>query len=381
MTLSGCWNTRWAERARVNLVRLTHKKVEVEDWYLNKSLGTHVAFGEDKAPDSFERWIAEHLGRFESDAVPESEEETAVKLRKYGIEELLEAYDEEMKTLLEAFQAFGKVPVRIIEALGLDKRSIQELVRKDIQTLKHRYWRCAFEKLDAVKSRLTYRTRQHLLNEMEEFNTLDFNAENIYSLVAWVIQHTNQYTAEQLLDVFDKLTNQDYIRAYKSNVHWTRDDWRSSRDPEYKGKPEKYRLDYRFVIRCWKSWRNAECVIDDFIVICRTLGYYINPGHYFDHEAKGVEQRFYTVNGELVFTVRYFKNENAHIKVNEKLMLRFNVEVARLRHWINSHEDIEHEFDVTPFEAFSLWRKPSLRLIGRSDLPLLGCSCEDSEAA
>lgn len=55
--------------------------------------------------------------------------------------------------------------------------------------------------------------------------------------------------------MFGKLTDQEYIKAYKSNVHWIKDDWRYSRAPDYKGKPEKYRLDYRLVTRYWKSSR------------------------------------------------------------------------------------------------------------------------------
>jgi hypothetical protein len=47
-------------RARVNLIRVTHKKVQVDDRY-----GVHTEFGSEDEPDSFERWIAEAVGTFE----------------------------------------------------------------------------------------------------------------------------------------------------------------------------------------------------------------------------------------------------------------------------------------------------------------------------
>jgi hypothetical protein len=53
-------------------------------------------------------------------------------------------------------------------------------------------------------------------------------------------------------------------------------------------------------------------------------------------------------------------------------MMQFNIEVARLRRWINSHEDIQEEFDVSPVEAYKLWNNPALQVIGQRDVKLLG---------
>jgi hypothetical protein len=204
---------------------------------------------------------------------------------------------------------------------------------------------------------------------MEEFNTLDFNEDNIYSIVVWVIKHFNEFTNEQILSVFDALTSQDYIRAYKSNVHWTQDDWRYGTT---KKRPEKYQLDYRLVTHCYKSYRYDQNTVDDFIVICRCLGSHIPEYRYLDFEAIGDEQRFFATNGELAFTVRIYKNHNAHMKINQQLMMKFNIEVARLRHWINNYKDIQDEFDVSVVEAFKLWNSPSLKLLGNDDIKLLG---------
>jgi hypothetical protein len=355
-----------AARAKVNLIRVTHKKKKVEDHYRGQSLGFHDEFGSDDEPDSFDRWIHENIGGFEGKP-EESEDEKAMKLRGNTVEELVESFEREAKDLLDLFKSIGNTPVRVIQALNIDRKSILELIRKEIGTLKKRYWRIAFDMLEGIKSRLIHQTRSRLLDEMNEFNTLDFNEENIYSVIVLVVKYFNEYTDEQLLSVFDALTSQDYVKAYKSNIHWITDDWRYTG----KGKPEKYQLDYRLVTHCYKSYRWEQNTVDDFIVVCRSLGYRISARRILDHESIGETQSFYTEDGELAFTVRLYKNRNAHLKINQKLMMKFNIEVARLRRWINCCQDIQNEFDVSPIEAFKLWNSSNVRHIGQADIPLL----------
>jgi hypothetical protein len=358
-------------RGKVNLIRINPKPAEREELYHGRPVGTYIEYGDEDAPDSFERWMETYIGQFQKED-KETEEAKEVKLKHGTIEDLIESYDYDMASLLEAFKALGKLPFRVIDALGMNRNSILEIIRENIKTLKNRYWQLAFNRVSAINSRLIHKIRNRMLNQMEEFNTLDFNRDNLYSIIVWVIKHFNEYTGEQILSVFDAMTSQDYIKAYKSNVHWIKDNWRYTG----KGKPEKYKLDYRLVTHCYKSYRYDPCIVDDFIVICRSLGYYIRDNSYLDFEARGKEQQFYTVDGELAFSVRQYKNSNAHLKVNQDLMMKFNIEVAKLRHWINDHADIQNEFDVSEEEAIRLWNEPSLLKIGEHDLKLLGYSEE-----
>jgi hypothetical protein len=307
-----------------------------------------------------------HIGHFRHEE-PELDEDKELKLKHGTVDDLVENYDYEMATLLESFKALGKMPFRVISALGINRESILEIIRENIKSLKNRHWQLAFDRISAINSRLIHEIRNRMLREMEEFNTLDFNEDNLYSIIVWVINHFNEYQGEQLLSVFDKLTDQDYIRAYKSNVHWTEDNWRYGRKP----KPEKYKLDYRLVTHCYKSYRYDPCVVDDFIVVCRSLGYYIPDHCCLDFKPLGAEQRFYTAEGELAFTVRLYKNRNAHLKVNQDLMMKFNIEVAKLRKWVNHHRDIQEEFDVPEKDAIKLWNECGLLRIGTQDLKLL----------
>jgi len=355
-----------AARARVHLIRINPKPKKVEDRYQGKPVGTYIEYGNENDPDSFERFMESHFGQFMKED-PELEEAKELKLKHGTVEDLIENYNYDMSSLLEAFKALGKLPYRVIEALGMDRKSVLESIKENIKSLKNRYWRIAFDRVSAINSRLTHKTRNEMLRKMDEFNTLDFNEDNLYSIIVWVIKHFNEYTDEQILSVFDQLTSQDYVKAYKSNVHWIKDNWRYGSKP----KPEKYKLDYRLVTHYLKSYQYDPCVIDDLIVICRSLGFYVREGSGLNGEAYGEEQQLYTVNGELAFTVRLYKNHNAHLKVNQELMMKFNIEVARLRKWINNHQDIQNEFDVSETEALRLWKRSSVVRIGQSDISLL----------
>jgi hypothetical protein len=280
-------NADRAARVRVNLIRINPKPFDQKDYYHGEAIGTHIEYGKEGDPDSFERWMEKHIGKFQKEE-NELEEAKDVKLKHGTVEDLIESYDFEMASLLDAFKALGKMPYRVIDALGMNRNSILEILRENIKSLKNRYWNFAFNRVSAINSRLTAKTRHQMLKQMEEFNTLDFNEDNLYSIIVWVVKHFNEYTGEQILSVFDELTSQDYVRAYKSNIHWTKDDWRYGKNP----KPEKYKLDYRLVTRCCKSYTYDPCVVDDLIVICRSLGYYIRENTYFDYEEKGLNKGF-----------------------------------------------------------------------------------------
>jgi hypothetical protein len=356
-----------AARGKVNLIRVNPKPWKAEERYQGKKVGTYTEYGKEDDPDSFERWMESYIGQFKKEE-PEMEEAREVKLKHGTFKDLVENYNYDMASLLDAFKALGKLPFRVIEALGMDRRSILETIKENIKSLKNRYWQLAFSRIAAINSRLTHKTRNTMLCKMEEFNTLDFNEDNLYSIIIWVVKHFNEYTGEQILSVFDDLTSQDYVRAYKSNIHWISDNWRYGRKP----KPEKYKLDYRLVTHCYKGYRYDPCVVDDFIVICRSLGYHIAEGEFLDVEDIGKEQRFWTLDGIPAFTVRLYKNRNAHLKVNQELMMKFNIEVAKLRKWVNNHTDIQNEFDLSEEEAIRLWKDPGLKMIGEREVRLLG---------
>jgi hypothetical protein len=345
-------------RGRVNLIRLMPKQKKIgNDYY------------ELKMQDAFTRWIDEHIGEFRDKKDEENlDEEKSLKLRQGDIGDLLENYEFERRNLAEAFKAVGKLPARILQAMNLNRESIHEIIKKDIESLKEYHWRMAFDKLSAVNSRLTKDVRQHMLSDMKEFGELDFNADNIYAIVIWIINHCHMDIPAQVCGMFDKLTDDKVLHAYKSNVHWEKGDWRYN----YKDRPSKYWLDYRIVTRSYIDKYAEYSIVDDFIVICKNFGYEISERYRPDYKVWGKLQEFYTQSGELAFTVRIYMNGNFHLKINKRLMMLFNIEVGKIKKWITSPDDIEDEFDVSEAEASKLWSNSQIRLPGYSDIKLLG---------
>ena len=67
----------------------------------------------------------------------------------------------------------------------------------------------------------------------------------------------------------------------------------------------------------------------------------------------GEKQEFYmrpnwqndnTSKRTLFMEARFYKNGNAHLKINQDFMKAFNIEAARLNGWVRSAEDILREF-------------------------------------
>jgi hypothetical protein len=368
-----------AARARVNLIRIRNKTRRYEDYRGYK-------YTEYVEQDPFVRWIEKYIGTFDEVSEKEvrdyEEEEKFLALKRDNdIDQLVDDYSTEMNSLLDGMKSIKSLPACVTKALKIDKKSLHQTIKEEIATLKKRYWRLAFGKLDAVTERLTYDTRNKLLGEMEEFKTLDFNAGNIRSIVIWIIEHHNEYVKEQTVALFNSLTEPDYIKAYKSNIHWDKDTWRYSRyEAKYpNGKPEKYILDYRFVARSragYRGYGDKSSLVDDLIVVLRGLGADISQIIKINAMIKQKKQEaiFYNYakqKTENAFECRFYENGNVHLKVNQALMTKFNVEVARILGWIRSPKDIQDEFEVNEKEAVELWNKPSLVMLGRGDIPLL----------
>jgi len=365
-----------AARGNVNLVRVNApwKKVEGE----RNNYETTIE-------NAFERYVRENIADFAEKNYNddwEGDTETELALKKTPIDQLLSDYEAERENLSNAFRAIGKLDPAIIKLLGQDKASMLEIIRTSIKGLKKKYWRATFDKLEPVQKRMTYGTRKVIFENIKEFRTLDFNADNIYSVVIWIINNTNVGILQQIEEVFDELTNENFIEKYVSNKHWSKSDWRnahgSRHDYKYSKLPERWKLglDYRVVVETHNQLgmyarRERRTVVDDFIVICQNLGYPIQDEDEPDYQLHQTEQKFHTKDGELAFTMRYYKgNCNAHLKINKKLLMKFNIEVAKIRRWMSDPEDVVEEYKIPMDEATQLW-KSGVALLGSGDVQML----------
>jgi hypothetical protein len=355
-------------RGKVNLVRVNAgwKKDKLEKY-------TH----QETVENAFDRWVKEYIADFEEKPEWRWEEKhkEALALKQTPIDQLVSDYETEKQNLGEAFRAIGKLDPAIIKLMGQDKASMLEIIRKSIEGLKSKYWRAAFDKLEPVNKRMTHKTRDRIFGEIEEFKILDFNADNIYSIIIWIINNCNIGILDQIGEVFDEMTSKEYIEGYKSNRHWVKSDWRhTDKDWKYEKLPPRWKLglDYRIVLSTYFRYSYEKySIVDDFIIICKNLGFPISPSYQPDYQLHSSEQKFYTEDGELAFTMRYYTgNKNAHLKINKKLLMKFNIEVAKIRKWMSDPDDVVEEFNVSKEEAAQMWNS-GLALLGAGDVKML----------
>jgi hypothetical protein len=353
-----------AARGRVNLVRINAPWERFDKNEKNMAQKT--------LEDSFSRWVRDCIADFkeEPDISEEESRERSLAFMKTPIDQLIDEYDRERISLGEAFSAIGKLDSDIIKLMGQDKASMLEIIKKSIRGLKSKYWRAAFDKMDAVRKRMTKETKRKIFNSIEEFKHIDFNADNIYSIAIWLINNVNIGILDQIGEVFDGLTDKENIETYKSNKHWIKSDWKhTKRDYEYEKLPDRWKLDYRIVVRP----SGFDKIVDDFIVVCGNLGFPIRQEYKPDYCLHSELQGFYTIDNELAFTMRYYTgNNNAHLKINKKILMKFNIEVAKIRKWISTPDDIIDEFDVTKADAVKLWNS-GIVLVGKTDMQMLEC--------
>ncbi|MDB2550545.1 DUF4942 domain-containing protein [Rickettsiales bacterium] len=286
------------------------------------------------------------------------------------IKTLEQCYNIDLQNLLNNYRKLEDLDHEIFIELDINLTNIKKALKLKIENLKTIYWQELFEKLDKLTDRLTYNNRDYISSKI--INIVDFNLDNIYSIVIWAIKNTNKYIDKQLVDLFYDLTDQKNIRNYKSNQKtWQSENWRYIQS---KKEHSHYILDYRIILQghsgnirsdydgvpypegelnnCYYSGSSAAYrILNDIRICARNLGIIFDPIPTTDWEY-GKARILRGANMKIFATVKLFKNGNIHIKFNQEFIKKLNIEVARLKKWINSPKDAEQEMDnITEFEA------------------------------
>jgi hypothetical protein len=341
--------------------------------------------------DTFRSWVENNIGTFErnEEVNLDIEDDMNAPDKWYQLKEhndntvavMVENYNEDMHNLVTTFQSLGSIDWGIISQLGVSKDDVLSKIKSDIANLKNRYWRLVINNLDEITSRLTHKMRQEILSEITWFNELDFNENNIRTIALWVIENFNKYTRQQMLDVYDKITDFNNVRAYKSNDKWIEDSWR------YTNKvPTKYSLDYRIVVSIGyqlfdSSYNNNAKYgnpIEDLAIVARSLGfdnwgiYGASYPHKFNYSEKCYcYKKEHKDKEDVLFEYKIYKNNNVHFKLDKDFLRVLNVEVGKERGWIKNPADLQSEFDMNPEDAMKFFTNSGLKTISTNDLLML----------
>ena len=315
------------------------------------------------AEDSFREWVEENIGQFKADETinlkdfsDDSTVNKAIQERKENLVEIMvDSYNKELAELLNTYKAIGSINFSLFLSLGISKQFILDKIKDDIKTLKNKYWTKTIGLLDEVSKRLTYKKRQQILTEIKWFTQLDFNALNIRTIVLWIIENHNKFTKEQMMSVYDDITDKESVSAYKSNDKWETDKWRYA-----KPIPTKYFLDYRIVVPLHIKGSGYSSKYDylynntirDLCTVANSLGFTVKefPSQEYQYAEKE-KHEVKTLTDEILFEYTLHYNGNCHFKLNQKFLKTLNIEVGKLRGWLKSPSDIEDEFDLSKEEA------------------------------
>jgi hypothetical protein len=287
------------------------------------------------------------------------------------VEVLVDSYDRDLMSMLENYKAALTINVRILKELGVCKAGMLKAIRQKISGLKHEYWKTLFDEMGTIKTRLATKQRKAFLQSLRDKVTIDFTANNVYSMLIWVSKWANDYFDEQLIELFRTLSTDSSVEKYKSNHRiWVQSGWRYNRKSNFSGDgPEQathYKLEYRMVLShggiSMSQWAHdkdqrrglsdsAFDLLNDIVTVANNLGFPCSD-HPRNYEWKSNKKNVLKLeSGKPLVAVRAFQNGNMHLHFDQKFMLAINVEAGRLLKWIRNPAEAVAEMQVTGEEA------------------------------
>ncbi len=301
---------------------------------------------------------------------------------------LVNLYQEEQKDLYKHFTAISELDADTLESIGIYKEAVKKSLQEKIKNLKILYWKIVFENLEQITDRLTWDSRNKLLNKFTGCNQVDFTFDNIYALIIWVIKNANGYYNDQIVTLYKELSHIENVKPYKSNQKvFEHEQWRFKNDRYYRKSDFQesgvhYTLDYRVIYKTYNlvkeystgstelEERNVRRKIGDFCTIANNLGFEVGligiPSMF------GEKETVLLKNGKTLFEYRIYKNRNMHINFNMEFAKALNVEVSRLLGWIRCKEDIAKEFTPEMAEGAEKYFKANKQVLLDNGLKLIG---------
>jgi hypothetical protein len=357
-------------------------------------------------PDA-ERWVkddpADPFVRFfnetftfpeETGAKPFEEriEEAKLVNRVNFIEALCLLYDARMAELQRNYQAVVELAPDILKEFEISRPGLIESLRQKLKTAKKEYWQRLFDGMAEINRRLTASSRTRIVELMQSRTGIEFNRDNAYAIVLWVIRHANTYFDRQLIETFEAMADAANVENYVSNqrvFQWNRFRYEEARDE--RSTHFRLKVGHRIVLQHCGGLetgysehsrgltRNAADFLCDLIVVARNLGFDVIDDGPQEHSWKDSEARVIRFrDGEKVeslYRVRAFYNRNLHLQFHPDFIHALNVQHGKLKGWLRDDEQAAEELAI-PREVAAKHFRPAFRLAGLAALPALTCGME-----
>lgn len=361
-------------RAKVDILRITHKSIDtrkkspefyqaMQERYQKDFVLSYNAEKSKSKLDPLTAFFEQHLQLDCSDdtfyqKAEQDKQDLASVFKQDKLSGLLDRYLQDRQTLQADLTALSQITPRLFALFKIDGSTIINKLRHDLKVLKRQYWNVFFDCYEPITRRLTSKSRDSLKDILKEHTELDFTYGNCQAVSILAIQRANDFIDEQIKDLFEKHADKDNLVCYKSNQRVL-----SNYDYRYRDKRyELYshtKLEYRLIVNYWFDSnrpyeffnegsylsRTAYGIINDYVVIARTLGFDI-PNHLVSTKDGSYPDfgKTLLVHNEkdktLLFDIKFYKKGTYHIRLNSDFCLRLNVAIGKLFGWLHTPDDI-----------------------------------------
>ncbi|MBK1884789.1 DUF4942 domain-containing protein [Luteolibacter pohnpeiensis] len=223
---------------------------------------------------------------------------------------------------------------------------------------------------------------------MQSRTGIEFNRDNAYAVVMWVVKNANAYFDAQLIETYETMVDLANVENYVSNkrvFQWNRFRYDTAQDE--RGTHFRLKVGHRMVLEYLGGLeggysessrgisKRAADFVCDLIVCARNLGFEVLDQGPVEHEWKDSTARtirFKTAAGkvESLLRVRAFFNRNVHLQCHPELIHAFNVQHGKLKGWLRNDAEAAAELEI-PQETAAKHFQSGFRLTTTSALPML----------
>lgn len=309
--------------------------------------------------------------------------ETQLVNRLNFIEALCHLYDLRMAQLQDYYQAICDIPMDILKEFDITKSGLVESLRMKLSTAKKEYWSRLFDGMAEIKTRLTHKSRSTIESLMHSQTGIDFNRDNAYAVVLWVIKNANGYFDEQLIETYEQMVEVANIENYTSNQRiFQKDRFRYNSVRDQETTHFRLKVGHRMVLNhvgglqtgysaCSSGIdKRAANFLCDLITVANNLGFTPIDRGPREYEIKDSSARVYLFKNsqgaaETLFRVRVFQNRNMHIQFHPDFIHALNVQHGKLKGWLRNDAQAAAELDI-PVAVAAKHFAPGFRLTSAS---------------
>lgn len=289
------------------------------------------------------------------------------------IETLCELHDARLKKIHQNYQNICELDYDLLQEFEISRKGLIESLNNKLANLRKHCWEELFKGLKSINKTLTVKSRKKIVEVMNRHTGIEFNVENAYAVVMWVVKNANKYYDDQFVETYNEFMDLANVETYKSNQRVFEHDrfgysnfysayvHRHDEEKTEKYSHFRFKIGNRIVAACSGGLRKTgfhydsglqergQNLIADLQVIAHNLGFFptSNDEPATPQDWTSGNQITYNCTHKQkekpLFQVRAYYNGNMHFKFLPEFIHACNIYHGKLKGWINSPQEAEEE--------------------------------------